>query len=295
MPAAKAEKETKFDMRKIEQLAGRIRRLEVQAATSIAVQSLVALRPLVEKKGFGKEFEVAADMLIRTRPTGISLYNALQYLKKERTLAALDRLLSYNRDSFKRIAKYGQGIVERGARILTHCHSTTVNAILAEAKPKGIHVYVTETRPVLQGLITARELLAADIPVTYCVDSAIGYILQNHDIDMVIVGADAVKSSGVINKLGTYPIAAIANDIDIPFYVATNLLKFDFHDRSTIELRAPREVISPTELPRAEVINPAFDLTPWKYIAGVVTERGILTRSEALKVLRQGFSIEMEA
>jgi len=162
--------------------------------------------------------------------------------------------------------------------------------MLRAAKPKLATVYVTETRPVLQGLQTAKELLAAQIPVVYIVDSAAGWLFEENDVDLCVVGADAIKPSGVINKLGTRQIASIANDMDVPFYVATNTLKFDYWDRSVIEMRPASEVIRAADLPGAKILNPAFDITPWRYVTGVITEKGVITRNQAARLIRQGFS-----
>lgn len=278
-------------VKRLVELSQKIKKMEIQAATPIAMQALEGLKPLVEKKGFGMEFEAACEMLIKTRPTGIALFNALQFLRNNKRIENIDRLLQYGKDAEAKIMDLGNKLIPQGSKVITHCHSTTALAILRFAKPKNIVVYVTETRPVLQGIVTAKELMKAGVPVVYCVDSAAGWLFENHKIDLCIVGADAVKPEGVINKIGTYLIAAIANDMDIPFYMATNTLKFDFYNRSVIEMRSPREIANPLEIYGAEILNPAFDLTPWKFITGLITEKGVLTRNEAIGMLKQGFNL----
>lgn len=277
------------EMKRVIEVAERIRKLEIQSATTIAKEGLTALRSLAAARGFKDEFERACKLLVEARPTGISLYNAIQVALRSRNLETIDRLLKFNFDSDKKIAAIGAELIEQGARIVTHCHSTAALAVLLEAKDKISKVYVTETRPILQGIITARALLKEKVPIVYIVDSAVGYLFEEHDVDFCLVGADAVKEGGVINKLGTYLIAAIANDMDVPFYVATNTLKFDYDDKSVIEMRSTEEVLKKGELPGAEVLNPAFDITPWKFITGVITERGVITRSEAVEMLKRGF------
>lgn len=286
---AEEEKE-RISMEKLEVIAEKIRKLELQAATPIAVQSLEGLRPLVEKKGFGKEFETACEMLIKTRPTGLAIHNALELLKQRRSIETLDALLEYFKKAEAKIVKIGSPLIPDKAKILTHCHSTTAIAAIKAAKQRIEKVFVTETRPVLQGIVTAKELTAAGIKVVYLTDAAVGWLFENHAIDLCVVGADAVKEDGVINKVGTHPIASVASEYDVPFYVATNTLKFDFLNKAVIEMRPAYEITRPEEVSGAEILNPAFDTTPWKNISGVVTEKGVLTRNEAARIIKQGLA-----
>jgi len=180
-----------------------------------------------------------------------------------------------------KIAKIGSGQIGSGETILTHCHSHDVVGILLEAKKQGknFEVIVTESRPKLQGMLTAKDLLKAGIKVTYCVDSAIGWVMKK--VDRVLVGCDAILADGsIVNKIGTFPIALVAEKFSVPFLVAGETLKFDPQTimgiPEPIERRDPKEVIEPRKLPGARIINPAFDVTPADYIHALITERGIM-------------------
>ena len=162
-----------------------------------------------------------------------------------------------------------------------HCHSHDVVAILLEAKKQGkrFDVIVTETEPRRQGELTARDLLKAGIKVTYCVDSAIGYVMKS--ADRVLVGCDAILADGsIVNKIGTFPIAIVAQRFGVPFYVAGETLKFDTQTIAgipeKIEQRDPKEVIDPKKIRGAKIINPAFDVTPADYVHSLITEKGIM-------------------
>ena len=156
--------------------------------------------------------------------------------------------------------------------VFTHCHSSTVTRLLAKAKADGkdFEVICTETRPAFQGRITAKELVDLGIETTFIVDSAARTFMKN--VDIVVVGADAITSEGnVVNKIGTGGIAVIAREARVPFYVVSELLKFDPEtldgECEKIEQRNPAEVWS--EAPAKLVVqNPAFDVTPNRYIHG---------------------------
>jgi methylthioribose-1-phosphate isomerase len=183
-------------------------------------------------------------------------------------------------------------------KILTHCHAGslatcgygTVFGVFRTAFRKGIgiHVYADETRPLLQGArITAWELKLEGIPVTLITDNSAGWIMRKEGIDMVIVGADRIAANGdTANKIGTYSLSILAKEHGIPFYVAAPMSTIDPKTQNgediTIEERSYQETICVKGMPVAtylnekEVINYAFDVTPYEYIAGIITERGII-------------------
>jgi methylthioribose-1-phosphate isomerase len=183
-------------------------------------------------------------------------------------------------------------------KILTHCHAGslatcgygTVFGVFRTALRKGIgiHVYADETRPLLQGArITAWELKLEGIPVTLITDNSAGWIMKREGIDMIIVGADRIAANGdTANKIGTYSLSILAKEHGIPFYVAAPVSTIDPKTQNgediKIEERSYRETICVKEMPVAaylderEVINYAFDVTPYKYITGIITEKGII-------------------
>ncbi len=180
-----------------------------------------------------------------------------------------------------KIAEVGAGQVMDGDTVLTHCHSHSVMAILREARIRGrrFEVVVTESRPRLQGILTAKELLKAGIGVSYCVDSAIGWMMKK--VDRVLVGCDAILADGsIVNKIGTFPIALVAEKFSVPFLVAGSTMKFDPQTAAgvpePIEKREPKEIIDPGKLRGASILNPAFDVTPADCIHALITEKGIM-------------------
>ncbi len=183
------------------------------------------------------------------------------------------------------------------ATILTHCNAGalatggygTALGVIRAASEAGtdIHVFVDETRPLLQGMrLTAFELREDNIPATVIVDSAAGYLMRKKRIDLVITGADRIASNGdMANKIGSYQLAVLAKENKIPFYVAAPLSSFDLDlengDLIPIEEREPEEVLSfAGHLVGPEGVNaynPAFDITPAQYISALITEKGVLT------------------
>ena len=192
---------------------------------------------------------------------------------------------------------HGQELIPDGARILTHCNAgalatggfgTALGVIRAAVEAgKTVSVLADETRPWLQGArLTAWELMQDNIPVTLICDNMAGYLMSKGEIDCVIVGADRIAANGdTANKIGTYSVAILAKEHDIPFYVAAPLSTIDrsLGDGSLIpiEERSSTEVthcgghsIAPAGVP---VRNPAFDVTPARYISAIITERGVAT------------------
>ncbi|MBS7652706.1 S-methyl-5-thioribose-1-phosphate isomerase [Candidatus Bathyarchaeota archaeon] len=288
-------------MERVIEAAERIRRLEVQGATGVA---LTALRAIVEQIEISKaqdrasalrELDEASRILFSARETEPFMRNAIRFLRSRveeaewkniEELRPLIRktsqeLLETFKDARRRIAEVGSRRILNGDMILTHCHSSTVMMILKRAKERGIdfQVVLTETRPLYQGRRTARELSEAGIGATMIVDSAVRSFMRG--ISKVLVGADAITSEGnVINKVGTSLIALAAQEARVPFYVASELLKFDpqtIHgDYEAIEERSPQEVwANPPE--GLMIRNPAFDVTRRDYIHGLICEDGVIS------------------
>ena len=243
-----------------------------------------------------KNIEKSAEKLEATRPTAYDLFFAINYMIDKINIGEdeFDAASRYVDDIIERCKKIGENgakLVKNGMRILTHCNAGALATVdygtslaplrLANRNGKEIFVYVDETRPHLQGLLTAWELEQEGIKYTVIADNAAGYFMRNGDIDMVIVGADRIARNGdFANKIGTYEKAVLAKENDIPFYVAAPVSTFDnnieYGGHIVIEERGRRELseingetIMPEWIP---VRNPVFDVTPAEYVAGYITE-----------------------
>ena len=294
-------------------VADRIRRLEVQGARNVAIAAIKALEALAEetrantRKEFMKELSEAKATLFASRETEPLMRNAVRWIisqvenSGEEKVDDLAKIVSSSSSQFlKNLEASKEGIAEIGAKrirdntvVFTHCHSSTVTHLLRKAKEDGkaFEVICTETRPVFQGRITAKELLALGVKTTFIVDSAARSFMRN--ADLVIVGADAITSEGnVINKIGTGTIALLAHEARKPFYVVSELLKFDpataCGDYEQIEERSPDEVWkgAPEKL---IVRNPAFDVTRRDFIHGVICEEGIIPPHSVAEVVRRKY------
>jgi ribose 1,5-bisphosphate isomerase len=194
-------------------------------------------------------------------------------------------------ESKEKIAEIGAKRIKNNSVILTHCHSSTVTSLLRKAKKDGktFEVICTETRPLFQGRITAEEMLDSGVKTTFIVDSAARFFMNN--VDLAIVGADAITSEGnVVNKIGTSMIALAAHEARTPFYVVSELLKFDpatvYGDYEKIEERSAGEIW--TNPPKTLIIrNPAFDVTRRDFIHGIVCEEGIVSPHSIAEVVRR--------
>lgn len=262
----------------INRIVKKIKSLEIQGAKQIAVESLKFLKVFCKKNGFGRKFEKACDRLEKTRPTAVVLHNCLEILKKERTLKTIDKVLN-QLDSTKQIAKTGKNLIKKNSVIMTHCHSGEALSLIKSAK--RIKVIATETEPKEQGIKTVKELAKAKIPVTLITDSAVSFFMK--DVDYVIVGADALRKQGLVNKIGTRNLALAAKEYKKPFYVVANTLKIDKRKNIIIEERPASEVYH--KLKGVKIRNPAFDITPWKFISKIITEKGVFTPKKIRRLL----------
>jgi len=244
----------------------------------------------------------AVQKLIKSRPTAVNLQWAL-----ERMQAAAKAGKGLSLSKLKKLL-LKEELIRKGMRILTVCNTgalATVDygtalgmvRIAHEAKTK-LHVYVAETRPRLQGArLTAWELKRLKVPFTLITDNMIGSLMRKGEIDLVLVGADRIARNGdTANKIGTYSAAVLAKAHGIPFYVAAPLSTIDFNiwsgDEIVIEEREPQEV---TRIGKEQVApkgikawNPAFDVTPARYIKGIITERGIFKPENLFQVRKYG-------
>ncbi|MGA2368557.1 MAG: S-methyl-5-thioribose-1-phosphate isomerase [Dehalococcoidia bacterium] len=297
------------------QVISAIKQLKVRGAPAIGVATAygIALAGLEikasNKASYIRQLDLILKQFAAARPTAVNLFHAIermrQAVKSKNTVASmresmLKTAVAVHREEDRAIAvlsKHGAKLIEDGFTVLTHCNTgqlatgvrygTALGVLKAAAEQgKSISVYADETRPLLQGSrLTAWELSRLHIPFTLITDSMAGYFLNQHKIDCVIVGADRIAANGdTANKIGTYSVAVLAKANHIPFYIAAPTSSIDTSLKSgaaiPIEQRSPQEVlklqgvaIAPSG---ASAANPAFDVTPAKYIAAIITERGII-------------------
>jgi ribose 1,5-bisphosphate isomerase len=258
--------------------------------------------------------ESAANILVGTRPTAVSLPNAVHIvmsgLNKAETLdeakngviTSAERFIHSSRNAVQQIAQFGSRHIRDGDTLLTHCNSEAALGCIIEAHRAGkeIEVFATEVRPRNQGLVTIRTLNDAGIKTNFIVDSAVRSFI--HDVDLVIMGADAVTVNGaVVNKIGTSQVAHTAAEARVNVLIAAETYKFAprtiIGELIQIEERAGSEVL-PDEVSRAlpyvTVRNPTFDVTPPEYIDLIVTEAGAIPPQMAYIIIREylGWGIE---
>jgi ribose 1,5-bisphosphate isomerase len=293
--------------------AEKIRKLEVQGARNVAIAAITATETLANKtkaktkKEFLKELLEAKEILFASRETEPLMRNAIRLIMNqvekstEKSVGKLTETVSMASRQFlkdlenskERIAEIGARRIRNNSTILTHCHSSTVTHLLKKAikDGKAFEVICTETRPVFQGKITAKEMSDLDVKTTFIVDSAMRFFMNQ--VDLAIVGADAITSEGnVINKVGTSMVALVAQEARTPFYVVSELLKFDpatmYGDYEKIEERDPSEIWK--DAPKNLTIrNPAFDVTRRDFIHGIICEEGIVSPHSITEVMHRKY------
>jgi len=294
-------------------VANAIRTLVVRGAPAIGVSGAFGMALAVlqsssdNKEGLLSDLEKAKKILFETRPTAINLSWGLEKImevaKQGKTVSEIrDTIITKAKqmaeediNTNKKMGKNGAELFHDNDTIMTHCNAgalatvaygTALGVIRATKESgKNIKVIATETRPVQQGSrLTAFELKHDGIDVSLIPDTAVGYTMANGLVNGVIVGADRILQTGhVFNKIGTYQVATMAKQHNIPFYVAAPLSTFDLKSNPEdviIEQRKPSEVTGIGDKRTApdgiDVINPAFDMTPPELISGIITENGIV-------------------
>jgi len=276
-----------------------IKEMVVRGAPAIGVTAAFGI---AQSKLQSKDIEVAADRIKSSRPTAYDLFYAVDYMLEhlDEPEKAAEEYSEMVIEKCRKIGENGEELIKDGDNLLTHCnagalatvdHGTALAPMRAAKKAgKDMHVFVDETRPRLQGArLTAWELYNEEIPHSVIVDNASGHYMQRGIIDMVIVGTDRIVANGdIANKIGTYEKAVVANENDIPFYVAAPVTTYDqsiddgmkipIEEREEKEVREINDLsITPEGSP---VKNPAFDVTPAKYIDGYITEKGVFSTAE---------------
>jgi ribose 1,5-bisphosphate isomerase len=305
-------------MKEVQETAEKIRTMEIRGAGRIAKAAAEAIRDYASEleassiEEFAAEIRKVSDYLISTRPTAVSLPNAVKLSSRyssnnveearQEIIKNSNLFIERADKALGRIGKIGSGRVQDGDVIMTHCNSHAALSIITTAFEEGkkISVIATESRPRRQGLLTVRHLNGFGIPTTLIVDSAVRYYMK--DVDKVIVGADAIAANGaLVNKIGTSQLALAAHEARKSFMVAAETFKFS---PSTIlgipieiEERSAEEVVDPSvlaELPHVQVKNPAFDFTPAEYIDMIVTDIGIIPPAMAYTVIKEHLGWEFE-
>ncbi len=296
-------------------VAEAIRSMVIRGAPAIGVAAAMGIALGVRGAGaktvgeLDSKFDQICSVLAGTRPTAVNLFWAVERMRVvygrnraqgvEAVTDALEQeakaMHAEDIRSNQEMGRLGQKLIPGNASILTHCNAgalatagygTALGVIRAAvAAGKRVQVYADETRPFLQGArLTAWELEKDQIPVTVITDSMAGHFLQKGKIDCVIVGADRIAANGdVANKIGTYSVAVLAKENQVPFYVAAPVSTLDLSlpdgSQIPIEERDPEEVRKiqgvPVTSEKTRVANPAFDVTPHRYVSAIITDRGV--------------------
>jgi ribose 1,5-bisphosphate isomerase len=304
----------------VREIGERIKEMDIRGATEIAQSASLGMKTEAEKsiattpQEFMAHMKEAALFLLNTRPTAVSLPNAIRYILsrlmsdyekgigiealRRNAIANSERFISLSNAAIQTIGEIGARRIKEGDIIMTHCNSRCVISTLIEAHKGGKHfsVIACETRPRLQGHLTAKALRDAGIDVTLIVDSAARYFLD--DVKKVVIGADSVAANGaVINKIGTSTIAALAHEARVRLMVAAETYKFHpgtMHGELVeIEERDAAEIIPDMRgFEGIRIRNPAFDITPPEYIDLIVTELGVIPPQAAVLVLKEQYGWE---
>jgi methylthioribose-1-phosphate isomerase len=309
-----------------QQVADAIRTMVVRGAPAIGVAGAMGIalgvkNSKAESVGeLKQEFDQICDAMGKTRPTAVNLFWAIRRLQdkfellrvrplpqiKQALIEEAQRMHAEDIAANQAMGRHGAALMPATGGVLTHCNAgalatcgygTALGVIRAAVEQgKKIHVYADETRPFLQGSrLTAWELMKDGIPTTVISDNMAGAMMSQGKIGAIVVGADRIAANGdVANKIGTYTVAVLAKEHGIPFYVAAPFSTIDLQtpdgSKIPIEQRNPREVThigGRQMVPEGvQIENPAFDVTPAKYVTAIVTERGI-ARSPYVESLRR--------
>ena len=322
-------KETYVVCKTAEQVVEAIRKMVIRGAPAIGVAAAMGLAMGAQRikarnrSTFERHFQRICEKMACARPTASNLFWAIQAMQevlkdhpranveelKNHIRQRANELLTEDQEINKSIGLYGQTVVPDGATVLTHCNAgalatagygTALGVVRAAWEAgKTIQVLADETRPFLQGSrLTAWELQQDNIPVTLITDSMAGYLMNKGKVQVIVVGADRIAANGdVANKIGTYSLAVLARENKVPFYVAAPLSTVDLSVATgkdiPIEERDPREVthslgrsVAPLGV---NAWNPAFDVTPNRFVAGIITEKGIARKpyKKTLKAMKR--------
>ncbi|MDD4653221.1 MAG: ribose 1,5-bisphosphate isomerase [Methanothrix sp.] len=294
----------------------KIRSMEIRGAGRIATAAAASLRDFsqaVQPKSlddFNSQMKEAADTLLKTRPTAVSLSNAIRMVMKydaqdldsARKAIALNanRFIEISEKALERIGQIGSRRIKDGSVVLTHCNSLAALSVISTAHKSGkkIKVIATESRPRYQGITTIGMLDKMGIETELIVDSAVRSVMN--EVDLVVVGADVITANGtLVNKIGTAQIALCAHEARTSFIVAAETYKFSpqtiLGELVTIEERESAEVLADvSRYSHVKVRNPAFDVTPHQYIDLICTEVRAIPPEMSYQIIRERLGWEMD-
>ncbi len=305
-------------LRSYEEVADAIKQMAVRGAPAIGVTAAMGLALGTKQfvgtsvTDFQEDFDYTCEVMAATRPTAVNLFWAIERMRdafrrarnegadveeiRQRLVSEAQKVYAEDIQNNRNMGRFGGELLPDGATILTHCNAGalatagdygTALGVIRGARDAGkrIAVIADETRPFLQGArLTAWELDKDDIPVTLITDNMAGHVMKQGKVDVVVVGADRIAANGdTANKIGTYMVAVLARQHDIPFYVAAPISTIDYSldtgDKIPIEERDTREITHMHEHQLApagiNVHNPAFDVTPNEFIAAIITDKGV--------------------
>ena len=311
-----------------DEVADAIRTMVIRGAPAIGCAAAMGVAIGVQKAtddNLDAQVDDICETLAATRPTAVNLFWAIERMRglyntlrsdgvepaaiRARLIDEAKEVLRDDIEINKAMGRHGAALLPHGGTVMTHCNAGalatggygTALGVIRAAVESGnpVAVMANETRPFMQGSrLTVWELQQDNIPVTLLTDNMAGHMMQRGEVNAVVVGADRIASNGdVANKIGTYSVAVLAKENGIPFYVAAPISTLDMNlesgDQIPIEERSPDEVtqirghqIAPLE---TQVKNPAFDVTPNRYVSAIITERGVARApfSETLRELAE--------
>ena len=302
-------------MDQVLETAEKISSMEVRGAGRIATAAAASLRDFsmtLEAQNleeFNLQLENAASLLLKTRPTAVSLSNAIRMVMKykaedvdgarQAVVSNANRFIKNSQKAVEKIGQIGSRRIRDGDTVLTHCNSIAAISVISAAHKSGkkIKVIATESRPRFQGITTIGMLDKLGIETELIVDSAARSVMN--EVDLVVVGADVITANGtLVNKIGTAQIALCAREARTSFMVAAETYKFSpetiLGELVTIEEREPEEVLSDiSKYKHVRVRNPAFDVTPHQYIDLICTEAGAISPEMSYLIIRERLGWEM--
>ncbi len=276
----------------VRQAVEKIRKIEVQGATNIALFSLSTLEKIngaVEDFVQFKDFSQQLALARLDEPLTRNIINLLLAdLKHQFTPTKVKEKIAFYRqllqENKKKMSNYLSGLIQNDKEYFSHCHSTSLESgfILAHQAGKRFHIWQTETRPLYQGHITASHLLAAGLSVTLVVDDIAPWLVSKYDdivdIQAVFIGADVLSQDGwALNKVGSFVLSLAAKEAHVPLYVVASLLKFVSQTGRRVKIeKRPADEVWPERPAKLEILNLAFDKVPASNIKALVTEAGLI-------------------
>ncbi|MGA9099048.1 MAG: ribose 1,5-bisphosphate isomerase [Methanotrichaceae archaeon] len=303
-------------MNQVLETAEKIRSMEIRGAGKIARAAAMALKDFAIRLNaksldeFNSEISRAADILLNTRPTAVSLSNAIWMVTKYKAddiesarravISNADRFIESSERAVERIGEIGSRRIKDGDTVLTHCNSMAALSVIGTAHKAGkkIKVIATESRPRYQGILTIGILDKLGIETELIIDSAVRSVMN--EVDLVVVGADVVTANGtLVNKIGTAQIALCAHEARTSFMVAAETYKFSpmtiLGELVPIEERSAEEILPDfLKYKHVHVRNPAFDVTPHQYIDLICTEVGAISPEMSYLIIKERLGWEID-